>query len=151
MTEYVAGFLFKKVKNFSYFINENRFTTEVALIKKIKPEWQNGLLNGVGGKVEPGETPLQAMVREFKEETGETILGWKQFATLSVPVNGQRGGTIYLFTGRNDEAVIKTVEKEEVGWYDMDSLPQNVVPNLHFLVPMAYNFNGTVFELMENS
>lgn len=46
---------------------------QVALIQKAKPEWQKGLLNGIGGKVEDDETNIQAMVREFKEETGVEI------------------------------------------------------------------------------
>lgn len=41
----------------------------VLLVRKAKPEWQKGLLNGIGGKVEPGESVLEATVREFKEET----------------------------------------------------------------------------------
>lgn len=41
----------------------------VIVIQKEHPEWQKGLINFVGGKVEPGEFPVDAMVREFKEET----------------------------------------------------------------------------------
>ena len=33
-------------------------------------EWQAGLLNGIGGKIEDGEAPIEALVREFAEETG---------------------------------------------------------------------------------
>ena len=55
---YVVGFLF------------NPDMTEVVLIKKNRPDWQKGLLNGVGGKIESGEDPITAMIREFKEETG---------------------------------------------------------------------------------
>ena len=45
----------------------------VALISKKRPAWQNGKLNGIGGKVEDGESSGQAMSREFKEETGVLI------------------------------------------------------------------------------
>ena len=45
-------------------------TTHVLLLRKSKPAWQAGKLNGVGGKVEIGETASHAMVREFFEETG---------------------------------------------------------------------------------
>ncbi len=30
----------------------------VALIKKNRPQWQAGKLNGVGGKIEPNETEV---------------------------------------------------------------------------------------------
>jgi 8-oxo-dGTP pyrophosphatase MutT (NUDIX family) len=55
--EYVVGFC----------INGDR--SEVLLIEKQKPAWQRGKLNGVGGKIEPGESPIDAMIREFREET----------------------------------------------------------------------------------
>lgn len=40
------------------------------LIEKTKPDWQNGLVNGLGGSIEDGESIHEAMVREFKEECG---------------------------------------------------------------------------------
>ncbi len=67
----VVGFLFSE--DFSY----------VVLIEKSKPEWQAGRLNGVGGKIEEGEEPLDAMRREFKEEAGLDIQHWIEFAHLS--------------------------------------------------------------------
>ena len=46
---------------------------QVILIRKNRPEWQAGKLNGVGGKVEPGELIGGAMYREFREETGVIV------------------------------------------------------------------------------
>jgi 8-oxo-dGTP pyrophosphatase MutT (NUDIX family)/NTP pyrophosphatase (non-canonical NTP hydrolase) len=62
--KYVVGFA----------LNEAR--THVCLIRKTRPSWQCGYLNGIGGKVEPGETTHEAMVREFLEETGVEIPEW---------------------------------------------------------------------------
>lgn len=55
---YVLGFAF------------NSDLSQIILINKLRPSWQAGTLNGVGGKIEPGESPLEAMYREFEEETG---------------------------------------------------------------------------------
>lgn len=55
---YVIGFMFS---------SDMRF---VVLIRKARPEWQRGKLNGIGGHIENGETGWTAMVREFEEETG---------------------------------------------------------------------------------
>lgn len=55
---YVCGFAFS--------LNLRR----VWLIVKNRPAWQKGRVNGIGGRVEGKETATQAMVREFKEETG---------------------------------------------------------------------------------
>ena len=64
------------------------FTTDgsrVVLLEKQSPAWQRGKLNGVGGKVEPDETALEAMVREFTEETGVATepARWRHYAELS--------------------------------------------------------------------
>lgn len=85
--EYVCGFMF------------DRDMERVVLIRKSKPQWQAGKLNGVGGKVEiketvkavPGltsgfhiyETPPEAMAREFLEETGYRTRpqDWRLFRT----------------------------------------------------------------------
>ena len=56
--EYVLGFAFDEKK-------EN-----VLLIKKLRPQWQLNKLNGIGGKIEPNEPPIDAMIREFEEECG---------------------------------------------------------------------------------
>lgn len=56
MTRYVLGFMV--------------WGSLVSLIRKKRPEWQAGKLNGVGGHVEEGEPPRNAMAREFFEETG---------------------------------------------------------------------------------
>jgi 8-oxo-dGTP diphosphatase len=73
MIKYVVGFAF----------SEDLRT--VALILKTHPEWQKGFLNGVGGHIEIGESPTQAMIREFKEETGcDTIhLQWSHYARMT--------------------------------------------------------------------
>lgn len=57
----------------------------VALVEKNRPEWQKGRMNGIGGHIEEGEAPWDAMVREFWEETGcrTEQLRWKNFVTLS--------------------------------------------------------------------
>src|SRR5205085_1283386 len=73
-THYVAGFLFDEE------------AANVALIRKSKPRWQAGLLNGIGGHVEANESPERAMAREFYEETGVLIpiSDWKKVAVLNV-------------------------------------------------------------------
>jgi 8-oxo-dGTP diphosphatase len=45
MNKYVVGFLF------------NSDTNKVCLIKKNRPQWQKGRLNGVGGHIEDGKAP----------------------------------------------------------------------------------------------
>lgn len=67
---YVAGFAFDPSGD------------RVVLIEKSRPTWQAGLLNGVGGHVERGETPTQAMRREFREEAGLDVDRWEVLLSL---------------------------------------------------------------------
>ena len=38
--------------------------SKILLLRKNNPDWQKGLYNGVGGKVNLDETPLEAIIRE---------------------------------------------------------------------------------------
>jgi 8-oxo-dGTP pyrophosphatase MutT (NUDIX family) len=72
---YVLGFLFSDDLK------------KVILIRKNRPANQIGLLNGVGGKIEYGESCFSAIVREFQEETGVLIENWSFLKTLKFDVN----------------------------------------------------------------
>ncbi len=124
MQSYVNGFMFSEDKK------------KVALIKKNKPSWQKGLLNGIGGKIEKDETPQMAIVREFEEETGvkTKISDWKLF----VIINKDLEYKLYFFVAINNKIFdIKTMEEEEVGIYDTNNLPQKKLFNLNWLIPMS--------------
>jgi len=108
VSSYVLGFLFDT--------DENR----VVLIRKTKPSWQAGKLNGVGGKIEGDEHPKQAMQREFREETGVDIpeRSTFHFATLqdNQPVRYSNKWIVYCFSCMSTDSVeaVKTTTEEEV-------------------------------------
>lgn len=122
LTQYVLGFLFDPSKK------------DVVLIKKLKPEWQKGRLNGVGGKIEENETPLEAMRREFKEETGVEIQEWREFLQLS-----GHHFAIHAFVAFSLHAYdVKSMEKEKVKVYKVNRLNFNkTIGNLRWIIPLA--------------
>lgn len=125
MVNYVTGFMLS---------NDGQ---RVVLIRKRQPSWQQGWLNGVGGKIEPGETPAQAMAREFLEETGVQTdpASWQPFVELD-----ESGlACVYFFFCRNDAAVTaaRTMEAEPVEIHAVQPLPDDVLHNLRWLIPMA--------------
>ena len=120
-TEYVAGFMFQNDK--------------VALVRKNRPSWQVGKLNGIGGHVEVGERPVEAMCREFEEETGlETSShDWKDFTELTGP-----DWTVYFFFAQGDLSQLRTTTDEEIVVIPVKEVTvDNAIPNLTWLIPMA--------------
>jgi 8-oxo-dGTP diphosphatase len=119
---FVLGFLFR---------SNGR---EVALIQKNRPEWQRGSLNGIGGRVESGETPLAAMIREFSEEAGANVSDWRNFGVLSSPDTPM---AVALYVSHAAEEIV-TKSDEPVAWYELLNLANlKVIPNLRWIIPAA--------------
>jgi 8-oxo-dGTP diphosphatase len=115
--------------------------SKVVLIRKVNPEWQRGLLNGVGGKVGdtvPGETPEQAIHREFQEETGVGGLDWKPFLTLQTPHS-----EIHFFRAIGNVHRAETRTEETVNVFDVHDVMDmcDTIPNLRWCIQMARTFH----------
>lgn len=118
--EYVAGLLYSDEGD------------RVTLILKNRPQWQAGSYNALGGKIELGETPEQAMKREFIEEAGVDI-DWNYRFVLTGP-----DYRVHWFSCHNTEAMtyLRTMTDEIVEVVETYDLPENVIPNLWWIVPM---------------
>jgi len=112
----------------------------VLFIRKNRPEWQAGLLNGVGGKVEPGEDFLPAMVREFREETGLTVPPekWCHVVTYFGPDYEMR----FFYTATDDVFDAQDMTDEPLERHDIGALMGiPVIPNLRWVVPLCLDRN----------
>jgi 8-oxo-dGTP diphosphatase len=138
MKRYVVGFMF------------SADSLDVCLILKRHPEWQAGKYNGVGGKIDPSdETPADAMSREFFEETGvrTSPSEWDNFLLMRCDKESKIPGNtnpfeIYffrMFSRKIWESA--TTTDEPIALFPSENLPENKVPNLKWLVPMALNRN----------
>lgn len=109
---------------------------DVALIRKEKPAWQAKLFNGIGGKINDGESELAAMEREFFEETGVKIspTSWRPFAEMA-----GKGWVVYCFCACSTLALtrVRTMTDEQVRIVDWKKNKEPIIPNLEWLVPMA--------------
>lgn len=115
--------------------------SKVVLIRKAKPEWQIGLLNGVGGKVGDNiadETPLDAMHREFKEETGVDGLDWTPYLTLNTPRS-----EIHFFRATGNVHRCTSLTEETVGIFDIHEVMDmcDTIPNIRWSIQMARTFH----------
>lgn len=139
--EYTVGFAF----------SEDR--SKLALILKDRPAWQAGHLNGIGGKIEAGENPLEAHIREFKEETGVTTKesDWEHFVTYTLDK-----AIIHFYKGFMNISGAKQQEgeTEEIVHVEVSNLPSlKTIPNLQWLIPMALdiaNPSAQATELLEH-
>jgi len=57
------------MKKYSMVFIFTKDLSKVLLIHKTRPEWQKGKLNGLGGKIEENESPVDCVLREVKEES----------------------------------------------------------------------------------
>lgn len=125
--EYCVGFYFFKGMD------------KVLLIRKNRPEWQRGLLNGIGGKIEKEETYREGMLREFQEETHmqTSVKDWHEVCILTFPK-----ATIYIFTAESksiapDMWLSPTDEPLEI-FNTIELQNRNdIIPNLRCLIPLA--------------
>lgn len=89
----------------------------------------------VGGGVEPGEAPADAIVRECHEEIGAVVAPVREVWTYTRP----DGGLVlhfWLVTWLNDTLTLNENEVSEVGWYtpdEMQALTPVLASNNEFL------------------
>lgn len=130
--KYVVGFL----------IHKNGW---VLLLQKTHPDYLAGKWNGVGGKIEEGESSLEAMRREFKEEAGLDFSAWDLFARLHT-----NRADIDCFVGYYDGDTndIKTMTDEPVQWFVEHFIDQlDLVPNVKWLLPMTKDVSSRVYDV----
>ena len=86
-----------------------------------------GKWNGVGGKLEPGETPQAAAIRECQEEIGVTPANPKQVGTITFYDKADPSFCHYAHVYVADEWKGEPAESEEMRpeWFKTTELPYN--------------------------
>lgn len=102
-------------------------------MRRTRPAWQAGRVNALGGKLAAGETPAEAARREVREEAGVDVAEWTE-----VLVWQDREYEMHVLRAVDDRARdVRTVEDQEIFLADVDALPDEVIGNLRWLVPLA--------------
>lgn len=102
----------------------------VLLIRRIKPPYQ-GQWSLVGGKIDPGEHPHKALVREFYEETGLAVRPTR-FLGLVSEQHHERGlishFLLHLFALEEDDPQrVPSGQEGDLAFFD--PLPKTLIPS----------------------
>ena len=101
---------------------------EVLLQNRVKEEWHGYALPG--GHVEPGESIVESIIREMKEETGLTILHPQLCGIKQFPIEGGRY-LVFLFRTTEFEGELISSDEGKMEWIRISELDNyNTVSDL---------------------
>jgi 8-oxo-dGTP diphosphatase len=106
-----------------------------------------GKLNGIGGHIEVGETPLEGARREIAEETGLYIhdLRLRGIVHVCSQVSVQ-GIMIMIYVGQAPALEVRPSLEGELIWCPVHSLPRDeLVEDLPELIPRVLGAKGDQF------
>jgi 8-oxo-dGTP diphosphatase len=105
----------------------------VVLMHRTRPAWQSGRVNALGGRLLHGEDAAAAARREVREECGVDVADWRE-----VLVWEDAEYRMHVMGAVSEQAhAARTLEDQEVFLADVHALPDNVIDNLRWLVPLA--------------
>lgn len=92
----------------------------------MQASWAGNRWSVIGGKVEPGETPDQAVVREVWEETGLTLVGYRPAGQLLLDEGGGHSTLVHLYVSTRQTGDLRGSHEGEPVWWplaEVDQLP----------------------------
>jgi (d)CTP diphosphatase len=99
----------------------------VLLARRSRERDHAGLWEFPGGKVEPGETDAQALIRELREEFGvEIAVG--EFVAVGVHDNGTRVIELRAYWARHLSGAFALTDHDALVWAPIAELGQYAVP-----------------------
>lgn len=98
----------------------------------------SGMLNGLGGHIEQGESPLESAIREVREETGLSPEDLRLCGVVIVDVGSDPGIGLYVFVGDAPSGEISGNAEGEPAWQEIEGLDElDLVEDLPALIPRA--------------
>lgn len=125
--------------------SENKY----LLQNRVKEDWNGFALPG--GHIEAGESIVDAVIREMKEETGLTIKNPKLCGVKQFPIEEGRY-IVFLFSADEFEGELCSSEEGIMHWVDKDEIPNlNTVDDFQELLDVMLDEKLTEFQyVLEN-
>lgn len=112
-------------------VQENK----ILLGRRFNTGWQDGNYGLPSGHLEDGESLVDAVLRETKEETGvETKAENVEFVHV---MHRKSTYVDFFFVSKQWQGEIEIVEKDkcdDLQWFLLDELPENIVPSVKFVI-----------------
>ncbi|MDI1351163.1 MAG: NUDIX domain-containing protein [bacterium] len=112
-------------------LNKSTLGVRVLLIHDnkvllIKHTYQSGWYT-IGGGVDPGETPREALARELKEEVGVTLSQpVKLFSVYFSRLDRRDDYIIFYIAHDFTQELVTSIEIAEQRWFSLNELPQDI-------------------------
>ena len=99
--------------------------SQYLMLHRVKKEndENEGKWIGVGGKLEPNESPDECLLREVREETGLTLTRWRYRGIVTFVSDRWEGEYMHLFTADGFEGTIQSCDEGVLQWIDKKDIP----------------------------
>ncbi len=89
---------------------------------KKKDDGNRGKWIGVGGHIEPGETPEACVLREVREETGLWLTEYRARGVVHFRSDEYEDEDMFLFTATGFDGALRACDEGELAWIDRDAV-----------------------------
>jgi len=113
-----------KVSVLAYIVKDNK----ILFQRRFNTGWEDGKYTVPSGRVDKGELPKEALIRELKEELGIDVKNEDLQFIYSNFIRDKY--SIFMFKVNNWQGEPKIMEPDkcdELTWFDLENLPENIL------------------------